>query len=60
VVITLDGKMSLNKTATFRRGQGSFTWKPGGTGTYSVSLAAKELRTGMGLRTRDTGEIESQ
>ena len=40
--------------------QGSFTWKPGATGTYDVSLAAKELRTGKGLRTRTTGTVESQ
>jgi hypothetical protein len=60
VVITLDGKTSLNKTATFRRGQGTFTWKPGATGTYDVSLSAKELRTGKGLRTRTTGELVSQ
>jgi hypothetical protein len=60
IVITLDGKTSLNKTATFRRGQGSFTWKPGATGTYDVSLAAKELRTGKGLRTRTTGTVESR
>ena len=60
IVITLDGKTSLDKTATFRRGQGSFTWKPGATGSYVVSLAAKELRTGKGLRTRTTGTIESQ
>jgi D-glucuronyl C5-epimerase C-terminus len=61
IVITHEnGKTSLNKTATFRRGQGSFTWKPGATGTYSVSLAAKELRTGKGLRTRTSGTIESQ
>jgi hypothetical protein len=60
IVITQDGKTSLDKTATFRRGQGSFTWKPGATGTYDVSLAAKELRTGKGLRTRTTGTVESQ
>lgn len=55
-----NGKTSLNKTTTFRRGTGSFTWKPGATGTYTVSLAAKELRTGKGLRTRADGEIVSQ
>jgi len=60
VIITLDGQTSLDKTATFRRGQGSFTWKPEASGTYSVSLAAKELRTGEGLRTRETGQIDSQ
>ena len=61
IVITHEnGKTSLDKTATFRRGGGSFTWTPGAAGTYSVSLAAKELRTGKGLRTRATGEIVSQ
>ena len=61
IVITHEnGKTSLDKTATFRRGSGSFTWKPGATGVYTVSLSAKELRTGKGLRTRVTGEIDSQ
>ncbi len=61
IVITHEnGRTSLNKTATFRRGTRSFTWKPGGTGVYSVSLAAKELRTGSGLRTRVSGQIDSQ
>lgn len=59
IVITRNGKTSLNKTATFRRGTGSFTWKPGATGDYYVRLAAKELRTGKGLRTRTSGHIES-
>jgi hypothetical protein len=59
ITITTQGKTSLNKVATFRRGPGYFTWKPGTTGTYTVRLAAKELRTGQGLRTRTTGEIES-
>lgn len=60
IVITYEnGKTSLNKTATFRRGTGSFTWKPGATGAYSVSLVAKELRTGKGLRTRTSGHIQS-
>ena len=59
ITITTQGKTSLNKVATFRRGNGAFTWKPGTTGTYAVQLAAKELRTGQGLRTRTSGEIES-
>ena len=59
ITITIDGRTSLNKVATFRRGAGSFAWKPGGTGIYAVRLAAKELRTGQGLRTRTSGEIES-
>jgi len=62
IVITHEnGKTSLNKTATFRRGSGSFTWKPGATGIYTVTLAAKEQRTGKGLRTRtEPAEIVSQ
>ena len=59
ITITTQGKTSLNKVATFRRGNGSFRWRPGTTGTYTVQLAAKELRTGHGLRTRTSGEIES-
>ena len=53
------GQDVADKVATFRRGNGSFAWKPGTTGTYTVQLAAKELRTGQGLRTRTSGEIES-
>ncbi len=62
IVITHEnGKTSLNRTATFGRGSRSFTWKPGSTGTYTVTLAAKELRTGKGLRTRsEPAEIVSQ
>ncbi len=59
ITITTQGKTSLNKVATFRRGNGAFTWRPGTTGTYEVQLAAKELRTGQGLRTRTSGQIES-
>ena len=59
ITITIEGRTSLNKVATFRRGAGSFAWKPGSAGTYEVRLAAKELRTGQGLRTRTSGEIES-
>jgi len=60
IVITYEnGKTALDKTQTSRRGTGSFSFKPGATGTYTVSLAAKELRTGRGLRTRASGEIAS-
>ena len=59
ITITREGKMAMDRTATFRRGTRAFTFKPGATGTYSVRLAAKELRTGRGLRTRTSGEIES-
>lgn len=59
ITITTQGKTSLNKIGTFRRGSGAFAWTPGTTGTYVVQLAAKELRTGQGLRSRTSGQIES-
>jgi hypothetical protein len=59
VVITRDGETELDETATFRRGEGSFEWAPRSEGTYTVRLAAKELRTGRGLRTHTSGTIES-
>ena len=52
------GKLVLNRLATFRRGDGAFSWTPHGPGVFSVSVAAKELRTGLGKRDRDSGEIE--
>lgn len=59
VTITRDGRTALDKLATFRRGDGSFSWTPGASGTYSVRVAAKELRTGRGLRTQVLGRIDS-
>ncbi|MDQ3720916.1 MAG: D-glucuronyl C5-epimerase family protein, partial [Actinomycetota bacterium] len=58
VVVTRDGDVGLDRTATFRRGEGSFEWRPKSTGTYTIRLAAKELRTGRGLRTRVDGAAE--
>lgn len=52
------GKLVLSRLATFRRGDGAFTWTPHGPGVFTVSVAAKELRTGLGKRDRDGGEIE--
>lgn len=59
VTIRRDGRLALDRLGTFRRGEGSFAWKPGGVGAYSVRVAAKELRTGQGLRTIVTGQVES-
>jgi len=53
-----NGKLVFSRLATFRRGAGSFTWTPHGPGLFTVSVAAKELRTGLGKRDRDGGEIE--
>jgi hypothetical protein len=52
------GKVTFSRLATFRRGDGSFTWTPRGPGVFTVSVAAKELRTGLGKRDRDGGEIQ--
>ncbi len=53
------GKVVYDRVATFRRGTGSFAFAPRSAGTFSVRLAAKELRTGRELRTYETGEIEA-
>jgi D-glucuronyl C5-epimerase C-terminus len=60
VTITRDGMTALDKLGTFRRGEGSFEWKPGAIGTYRIRVAAKELRTGGELRSSVTGVAESQ
>jgi len=59
ITITRAGRTAIDRTATFRRGGGSFAWTPRTSGIYKVRLAAKELRTGLELRTRRSGEIES-
>jgi hypothetical protein len=53
-----NGKLVFSRLGTFRRGDGAFTWTPHGPGVFTVSVAAKELRTGLGKRDRDGGEIE--
>jgi D-glucuronyl C5-epimerase C-terminus len=52
------GKVVFSRLATFRRGDGAFTWTPRGPGVFTVSVAAKELRTGLGKKDRDGGEIQ--
>jgi hypothetical protein len=58
ISVSKGGKTAFHKIATFRRGQRGFAWKPKSAGTYDVRLGAKELRTGKGLRTRDSGTID--
>ena len=53
------GKIVYDRVITFRRGTRSFAFTPRASARFSVRLAAKELRTGNGLRTYDTGEIEA-
>jgi hypothetical protein len=52
------GRVVFSRLATSRRGDGYFTWTPRGPGVFRVSVAAKELRTGLGKRDRDGGEIQ--
>jgi D-glucuronyl C5-epimerase C-terminus len=51
-------KLVFSRLETFRRGVGAFAWRPRGPGLFSVQVAAKELRTGLGKKDRDSGEIE--
>ena len=53
-----DGKVVFDRLATFRRGNGVFTWIPRGPSTFRVRVAAKELRTGLGKRDSASAEIE--
>ena len=50
-------RLAYERLATFRRGSGAFAWRPRTAGVYTVRLAAKELRTGLGKRDRTVGEI---
>ena len=56
--IVRNGNVTYTETLTFRRGEGSFPWTPGGPGFVEVRLGCKELRTGKGLKTKASGEIE--
>ena len=53
-----DGRVVFSRLATFRRGSGSFSWTPRGPGFFTVSLGAKELRTGYGKKDRVSAEVE--
>ena len=52
-----DGRVVFDRLSTFRRGNGSFTWTPKGPSTFTVRVAAKELRTGLGKRDSDTADV---
>jgi hypothetical protein len=60
VKVMRGSKVVFSKVATFRRGSGAFTFRPGAAGTLTVQLAAKELRTGMGKKDRATGQLDVQ
>jgi hypothetical protein len=52
-----DGRVVFDRIGTFRRGTGSFSWTPRGPSTFTVRVAAKELRTGLEKRDSDSTEI---
>lgn len=60
VTVTRDGMTALDELGTFRRGNGSFEWKPGAAGRYRIRVATKELRTGRGLRSQTVEYVESE
>ena len=60
LTITRNGKTVFDRTATFRRGTGSFAWTPRAAGVHRVRLAAKELRTGADLRSYVNATIDSR
>jgi hypothetical protein len=51
-------RLAMRRLATFRRGPGSFLWRPRSAGFYTIRLGAKELRTGLGKKDRAAGEVE--
>jgi hypothetical protein len=51
-------RLAMRRLATFRRGAGSFLFRPRSTGFFTVRLAAKELRTGLGKKDKASGELE--
>jgi len=53
-------KVVFSRLATFRRGGGAFSFRPGAPGSLTVQLAAKELRTGLGKKDRATAELDVQ
>jgi hypothetical protein len=52
-----DGRVVFDRLGTFRRGNGAFAWTPKGPSTFTVRVAAKELRTGLGKRDSDTADV---
>jgi hypothetical protein len=51
-------RLAMRRLATFRRGSGSFLFRPRSRGLFTVRLAAKELRTGLGKKDKAAGEFE--
>jgi hypothetical protein len=60
VKIFRGSKLVFSRLANFRRGSGTFTFRPGAPGSLTVRLGAKELRTGLGKRDSATGELTVQ
>ena len=51
-------RLAMRRLAIFRRGSGSFLFRPRSAGLFTVRLAAKELRTGIGKKDKAAGQFE--
>jgi LAS superfamily LD-carboxypeptidase LdcB len=60
VKVQRGGEVVFSRLATFRRGGGAFSFRPGGPGSFTVRVAAKELRTGLGKRAADSAPLDVQ
>ena len=58
VTITKNEKVALDSITTFRRGSGSFLVATPLARPLHRAVAAKELRTGRGLKDRGSAELE--
>ena len=57
LTISRAGKVVYDRTVTLRRGEQAFIWKPRSAGEHTIRLAAKELRTGRALRSRESAPV---
>jgi hypothetical protein len=58
VKVLRGSRVVFSRVDNFRRGSGAFAFRPGAPGSFTVQLAAKELRTGLGKRDLATGAFE--
>lgn len=57
--VTRGKRTLLRSLTTLSRGTWTFRWRPRTPGSYALVIAAKELRTGRGLRARRTLQLEA-
>lgn len=57
--VTRGNRTLLRRLTTRSRGIWTFHWRPRTPGSYTLVIAAKELRTGRGLRARRSLQVEA-